>query len=478
MSLARRILALAWPVLIGQAASMLSGTIDTIVTGHASADDLAAMAVGGAIYSSVYVGLMGVLMALNPIVANRVGAKDFEAAGQSFVEGLWLAVLLTGVGAVLIGYPALWVHLSHASPAVGEKISAYLHALLFALPAAMVFRTVYAFSTAVGRPRAIMIINLIGLAIKLPLDIGLVYGDFGLPKMGAPGCAVATAVVMWTSCSIGLSYLFKSPLYRLYRFRPAWPKWHRFRELVALGVPTGMSYIVEVSAFTGMAVLAARLGSEVTSGHQIAANLCALCYMVPLSLSVATATLVAQSLGAKDATLAVLTFRMGLRIALIGGLVVGATIFLGRPVLANIYTSNKAAAAIGSTLLCFVSLFVVFDAMQSIASFTLRAYRRTVAPMVIDGLALWGVGLLGGYLLAFHAVLGHPPFGVYGLWIAATASIILVAAIFNWYANLIVVRVQNHPALIPALGEEAPARAGPARRRRLEGPQLPRRAVR
>jgi MATE family multidrug resistance protein len=189
VNLARRIVALAWPVFVSQLAVVLSGTIDTVVTGHASANDLAAMAVGAAIYSSIYVGLMGVVMALNPIVANRIGANDLPAAGRALVDGLWMALLLAVVGGVAIGYPGLWVSLSHVTPQVGTKISGYLAGLVFALPAAILFRAIYAFNTGIGRPKLVMIINLIGLALKLPLDIVLVFGHFGVPQMGAAGCA-------------------------------------------------------------------------------------------------------------------------------------------------------------------------------------------------------------------------------------------------------------------------------------------------
>jgi MATE family multidrug resistance protein len=454
VTLVRRIAALAWPVLISQAAVVLSGTIDTIVTGHASTDDLAAMAVGSSIYSSVYVGMMGVVMALNPIVANRIGAGDKEAAGRSFIDGLWLAAVLSVVAGVVIGYPAFWVNLSHVSPAVGKQIDGYLRALVFAVPAALLFRTVYAFNTAISRPKVVMMINLIGLIVKLPLDIALVYGKFGFPEMGATGCAVATAIVMWVSCAIGLWVMLKDQHYRVFQFRFAWPHGPRLKQLLMIGVPSGMSYIVEVTAFTSMAIIAARLGAAVTGGHQIAANIAVLCYMVPLGLSIATATLAAQSLGAKDAAAAQQTLKTGTLMGLSCALVLSSQVLLWRHALVHLYTSSSEAEAIGVTLLGFVALFHIFDALQSVASFTLRAYGRTLGPMLIDALMLWGVGLAGGVLLAFHSLLGHPPWGIDGLWIGATLALGLVAASFLTYALHVAAKVRRNPALIPAMGRD------------------------
>jgi MATE family multidrug resistance protein len=455
VNLARRILRLAWPVFVSQLAVVLSGTIDTVVTGHASAADLAAMAVGSAIYSSIYVGLMGVVMALNPIVANRIGANDLPAAGRSFVDCVWMALMLSVIGGVAIGYPNLWVGLSHVTPEVGLKISGYLRGLVLALPAAILFRAIYAFNTGIGRPKLVMIINLIGLLIKLPLDIVLVYGRFGLPQMGAPGCALATAFVAWTSCMIGFGCLYFDHSYQRFEFTPRWPNWTRLRDLLRIGVPTGMSYIVEVTAFTSMAILAARLGAEVTSGHQIAANLAVLCYMVPLGLSIATATLAAQSLGAGDAALAERVLKVGLVLGVLFATALALSMFVLRHQLVGLYTNNPSAAAVAATLIGFVAVFHVFDASQSVSSFVLRAYGRTVAPMLIDLVALWGVGLFGGYALAFWPLAGREPEGITGLWLASTVSLGLVAVMFIGYAFLIARRVRLRPELIPALGADA-----------------------
>jgi MATE family multidrug resistance protein len=300
-----------------------------------------------------------------------------------------------------------------------------------------------------------MIINLIGLALKLPLDIVLVFGHFGVPQMGAAGCALATAVVAWTSCLIAFGCLYFDQSYRQFQFTPRWPNWRRLRELLRIGIPTGMSYIVEVTAFTSMAILAARLGAEVTGGHQIAANLAVLCYMVPLGLSIATATLAAQSLGARDAATAERVLQVGLLMGIACAVTLSLVIFLLRHQLVALYTNNPGAAAVGVTLIGFVVVFHVFDASQSVASFVLRAYGRTVAPMLIDLVALWGVGLIGGYVLAFYPVLGLKPLGINGLWLASTISLGLVAAMFVSYACYIARRARLKPELIPLLGADA-----------------------
>jgi len=425
--LVHRILHLAWPVLVGQWAVMAFGVIDTIMTGHASADDLAAMALGSSVYASVLVGLVGVVTALNPIIAQHLGAGRTDEIGKSFVQGLWLALLLTLAGGAAMSFPDAWLVMSHVTPAIHDQVALYLRALVFALPAALLFRTVYAFNTAVSRPKIVMGINLVALAVKLPLNYIFIYGKFGLPALGAPGCAVATAIVMWCSCVLGFWVILSDRFYRRYSIRFAWPQLIPLRELARLGVPTGLSYIVEVTSFTFMALLVARLGANVTGGHQITANLAALCYGVPFSLSVAIGTLAAQFLGAGDAVSARQVIKTGLGLALSIAVCLSASLFFFKRQIVGLYTSEPNVARIALNLIGYLIIFHVFDALQSVAGYSLRAYKHAIAPMLIYTVSLWGVGLGGGYWLAFYPVIGGRPLGAQGLWLAAALSLALAA---------------------------------------------------
>jgi MATE family multidrug resistance protein len=428
-TLVRRILGQAWPVLVGQWALIAFGVTDTIVVGHSSPQDLAAMALGASIYASVFVGLMGVVIALTPIIGQHFGGGRYAEIGATWMQGIWLALWLMLVGVVALGFPDLWLVMSAVDHGVTDKVAGYLHALMFALPAALVFRTVYALNVAVSRPKVTMTINLIGLALKVPLTWILVYGGLGLPRLGAAGCGYATAVVMWCSCGIALVALSRDPFYRPFALRFDWPRWHRQRELLRLGLPTGLSYIVEVTSFTFMTLLAAGLGTTVTGGHQIVANLAALCFMLPLSLSVATSAIVAQAIGAGDAGAARRATRAGLRVALSIAIVVSVSVWSGRTSIVALYTDNEAVRQVALSLMGFVAFFHCFDATQAFSGFVLRAYKHALAPMLVYAVSLWGCGLVGGWWIAFHPVFGHEPFGARGLWAAATVSLGLAAIV-------------------------------------------------
>ena len=190
--------------------------------------------------------------------------------------------------------------------------------------------------------------------------------------------------------------------YRPLQIAFAWPRWTYQRELLRLGLPMGLSYVVEVTSFTFMTLLVASLGTAVTGGHQIAANLAGLCYMVPLSLSVATSALVGQSIGAQDALGARRITRAGLRVTATVALVMCVSLWFARPTIVQLYTNDPAVTAVALSLLAFATVFHFFDAMQGIAGFILRAYKHAIAPMLVYTVSLWGIGLVGGWWIAFH----------------------------------------------------------------------------
>jgi len=429
----RRILDLAWPVLIGQWASFSYGVVDTVMTGHTSAVDLASMALGASIYVSVFVGLMGVLLAINPIVARHFGSGNNAAIGATWVQGVWLSVALSAIGIAALGFPDFWLSISAVEPAVQQHVGGYLQALAFALPAALLFRCMQSFNTALSRPKPIMIINVVGLCLKIPLNYILIHGAPGIPAMGVTGCGVATALLMWASCLAGYWLMRKDDFYRPFEIRFDWPRWHAQINLLRLGVPIGMAYAIEITSFTFMALIAARLGTHVTAAHQIAANLAAFCYMIPMSISMASSTLTAQALGADDHAAARKITRTGLGIALLCATLVASAMLLGRGPIVDFYTNDAQVAAIAFSLIPLLAVFHLSDALQAIAGFTLRAYQHALAPLVTYGVALWGGGLGGGYWIAFHPVIGGAPLGLHGLWLAAAASLGLTAFVLLAY---------------------------------------------
>lgn len=440
----------AWPVLVSQWASMAFGVLDTAMTGHASAADLAAMSLSISVYITVFVGLMGVVHALIPIQAQHFGAGRLHEVGRSWGQGVWLALGLAFVGAVLMMFPDMWLSFSgDIAPEVRARVTSYLRALALALPAALVFRTVYALGTAVSRPKIVMAINLSAIGVKASLNWVLIYGHLGLPALGATGAGLATAITSWLSLGIGLWVITHDRYFDRFALTLGTPSWPAQKELLRLGLPMGGSYLVEVCAFTFMALLVARDGTYVSGGHQIMSNLAALCYMMPMALGVATAAVTAQAIGAGRPRQAQQNSLAGMALGLSGALLTSAVLLIGRPLILAAYTDDPQVAAVASTLLMIIPVFHICDSVQCINSYVLRAYKVAVVPLLLQIIALAGVGLAGGWWLGFGPGRGGldwlrtflmpgSPTGAGTMWLMAMLGLALSAVLLHaWYWRVV-----------------------------------------
>jgi MATE family multidrug resistance protein len=446
------LLKLAGPLLVGQLAVITFGVLDTAMTARYSADDLAALAMASAIFISVYVGLTGVISALAPIAGQLFGAKRYDEIGEEVRQALWLAVLLSIFGALILWNADLILDISQVNPEIHAKASLYMHILVLGLPASMAMRVLIALHNAVSRPTIITIVQLVGLAAKFPLNYLFIYGAFGIEGMGGPGCAVATVIINWLWLLITLWIVMSGRFYKPFALftRFSKPDFHRIGVMLRLGMPIGFSYLIEVTSFTFMSLFIARLGTEALAGHQIVANIGTVIYMVPLSLSIATMTLVSQSIGANKQSRAEQIGWSSVFFTTMLCAVIGLTAWFFRTELLNLYDPPDEVKQFAIPLFLFIAFYQIFDALQVSAAFILRAYRIAFWPMLIYAVSLWGVGLGGGYLLGFN-VTGNVPLalqGASGFWAANSISLGVAAVFLLYLFKRTAVRFQKtHPAL-------------------------------
>lgn len=443
-----RIAALAWPILIGQLAVITNGVIDTAMTSRFSATDLAALALGSSIYVSIFVGLNGVLQSLSPVIGQLFGSGQLMQIGKEAKQGVWLALLLSCLGCMALLFPQPLLSLAHASPELAAKVSLYLRILALALPVSLGFRIYSCLNTAIGRPKMVMAIQIGALLLKIPFNALFIFGGLGLPAFGGPGCAIATALTTWLSFLIGLALLRASPYYRqfgLFGSGFARPHWPTLRALLKLGIPMGLSYLIEVTAFTFMAIFIARLGETVVAGHQITANFGTVLYMLPLSIANATGILVAQAIGARDMAQARRIGHAGIMLAAILSVLLGCLIWFARHLIVRAYTPDAAVIAAATPLFLFIAFYQLFDSVQVTTAYILRAYKVVVVPTVLYAFSLWGIGLAGGY------VMGLDPYGISptaiqgaaGFWLGNSVSLALVGMGLLWYLHEVQRRVAD-----------------------------------
>ena len=460
---ARRIAPLAWPVFVGQVAVLAFSTVDTAMLARASPLDLAALAIGGAAYISVFVGLMGVVLAVGPIAGQLFGAGKLRESGQAAEQAMWLALALALPGCALLLFPEPFLALARAEPQVAAKVRGYLLGLAFALPPALLFTAYRGFNIAVSRPKAVMALQLGALLLKVPINGLLVFGfsaatPFGtmhVPAYGAPGCGTATAIVMWVQLAAACALLRRDVFYAPFGLgrRPGRPSRASLTGLLRLGVPMGLAILVEVTGFTFMAFFVSRIGSTAVAGHQIAVNMVSMMFMLPLALGNASGVLVAQRLGAGDAEDARRVGWDGLELGVIVAALLGASVYLLRATIVGLYTANPVIVAAALPLLAWVALFHVADATQTISAFVLRAYRIATVPLFVYVIAVWGVGLGGGYVMAFDLAGITPPWlrGARGFWGMATLGLWSAALGMSGFLAWMLRRERRRAGLVPAL---------------------------
>jgi MATE family multidrug resistance protein len=405
MSTERRIIMRhAGTVLVGQLAVMAFGITDTVVAGRFADTALAALSVASATYITVHISLMGMLQALLPVWAELHGANQSKAVGQSLRQALYLCMLTSLLGMAALVFPGPLLDWTQVPPALQTEVRDYLLIVAFGVPASLLFRMYSTLNQSLGKPKLVTWVQVGALAVKVPLSVVLVLGMPGwFAPMGLVGCAWATLVVNYLMLGLALLLLRTQDFYSPYRIWAPMeaPDWTVLVRFLRLGVPSGLTIAVEVTSFTLMSLFIARLGVVASASHQIVANMAAVLYMVPLALSIASSARLSYWLGAGQPQRARQVLRTGLNLLLMLSVCLSSAVWLTRDAIAGLYTQSPEVAVLASALLAWLALYHLADAIQVFCVFALRSYRITLLPLVSYTVLLWGLGLAGGYAVAY-----------------------------------------------------------------------------
>ena len=402
----KTILKHAGTVLVGQLAVVAFGVTDTIIAGRYDTQALAVLSVSSAIYVTVYVTLIGVIQALLPMFAELYGGKKFSAVGKLLRQSMYVWAILSVLGALVLLSPYLLLESTQVPVSVQADAQSYLGILAAALPAALFFRLYSSLNQSIGKPRLVTWIQVAALICKVPLSILLTFGTSDINGMGIAGCALATVIVSYVMCLIALTLLWKSDIYdRFDIWKPMdKPDAEKLKQMAKLGIPNGLSVLVEVTSFTLMALFIARQGTTATASHQIAANMTALLYMIPLSFSIAISARLSYWIGAANYQNMRSVLVIGFQLIALEALAMAALLFAFSEEIAMVYAKDNQVAVMSAQLLVLVGFYHIGDALQTLCFFVLRSFKITFLPMIVYGSMLWGIGLTGGYLLAYEGV--------------------------------------------------------------------------
>ena len=418
----RSLVRLALPIVTVQVGLMLMGVVDTLMVGRVSAAALAAVALGNLYFFGITIFGMGVLFALDPIIAQAVGAGDDRAIARGIQRGLIMAIALSipSLVPLLAVEPVITILRQPAD--VIPLASGYVLAAAGGLPAFLAFVVLRQTLQAMDRVRPIVLAILGANVVNVILNWALVFGHLGMPALGPIGTGWASTLSRWTML-IALIAL-AAPSLGPY-LRPAGREVLRLRPLgrmLRLGLPIGAQFQLEMGAFAAVALFMGWLGTEEMAGHQIAINLASLTFMVPLGISQAGSVRVGQAVGRGDPGAARLAVKSAL---ILGGAFMGVTaiLFLTLPApLAALYTDDPQVTLIALALIPVAGVFQVFDGLQVVAAGVLRGIGDTTAPFVANLLAFWLIGIPISLWLGFRTTAGPV-----GLWWGLVAGLAAVA---------------------------------------------------
>lgn len=422
------LLVLGGPVIGAQLAQIGMNFVDAVMAGRLSAQDLAAVALGGSLWMPIFIFGMGILMSVSPTVAHCFGAGEEAAIGRHVRQGLWLSLVVAAWSFVLIrNCHWLLEHLEVDERIIPTSIG-FLQAVSWGMPALCAFTALRSFSEGVSRTRPVLVISLVGLLGNIVGNYVFMHGHFGMPRLGAVGCGVATALVMWIMLACLVAWIACDPYYRRFGVFAHFelPDLWELVSLIRLGAPIGMSLFMEGSLFAAVALLLGRFGPDVVAGHQIALNVAGITFMVPLGIALAVTVRVGQALGRGDLRAARRSGTVGAGLA-VSFMALAAIVIASVPgLIASIYTTDPKVQVVAVQLLAMAAIFQIFDGLQVAGAGALRGLKDTTVPMGLTFLAYWGLGLPVGYTLGIVHNRGPQ-----AMWVGLIAGLIVAAMLLN-----------------------------------------------
>jgi len=443
----RALLAIAAPMIIAQLAQMGTGVVDTIMAGHYSAMDLAAIAIGYNIWLPLYLLFIGTMLGATVIIAQDFGAGRVQAIRDSLPQALWLALALGLIAGPLCFFSEPLLNLLELDEPTHAKTLAYLQATAFGLPAAAIFQALRCHTQGIGIMRPFAIASVLGFLANIPLNYAFIYGKWGFPELGAAGCGWATAISMWLGPALISFYMTQAERLKPYLppLRLVPPNFAAIREIGRLGLPMGLTFFLEIAVFSVIALFIATLGNTAMASHQIAFNVWDVVYMPLISIGSAMATRIGHAIGSGDQAQVNLAITCGTTFTFLVGISSIILVMTAPALIVSAYTDSEDIHSMAVTLLQMVGLFIIVDTLQVAGSFCLRAFKDTRFPFIVSCIAYWLVALPLGYWLGIASSESALD-GTMGFWKGMIAGIGISTLLVGWRLYHVLRRPLPSPA--------------------------------
>lgn len=410
------------PILITQLGMFSMVFFNTIMSGKYSPSDLAGVAIGSSIWNPIFTGLSGILLAVSPIAAQKLGEKNNNEVTSIVKNGILLALVIA-LFVIILGIFFLnpILTLMNLPQSVQNTARDYLVGLSIGIVPLFIFNVLRSFIYALGKTRIVMIILLLSLPFNFFLNYTFIFGYFGFPELGGAGAGFATSLTYWLIVAMTAYVVKKQEPFAQYKIFKNFISFSadKCKEILKIGVPMGLSTFFETSMFAVVTILLSKFNVTTIASYQAALNIVSFLYMVPISISMAQTVLVGYEVGAKRYKDARDYAWLGVYLSVLIALITGLLVVLFRYEVASLYSNDSAVIRLTAHFLIFALFFQLADALQATAQAALRGYKDVNIAFIITLIAYWCICLPVGYGLANYTSMGAT-----GYWLGLTFGLL------------------------------------------------------
>ncbi|MBI4675516.1 MAG: MATE family efflux transporter [Chloroflexi bacterium] len=419
ISLNRQLFSLAWPSLIENLLQTMLGVVDLIFVGKLGADAIAGIGLGNQLMFTLVVAFMGLGVGTTALVARAIGAQNPHDAQRIAKQSLWLTAALSFAIAVLgalFGESVL--HLMGATPPVAALGGQFLKiTALFSIFIGVMF-VGGGILRGAGDTRTPMLITAFINGVNIVLDYGLIFGNFGLPQMGAIGSAYATTTARGVGAILILYALFYRNRALVLPRHGAWKiSLSIIRRILHIGLPAAGENIIFQLGLLVFSAMIVGLGTADIAAMNVSFSIMTFSILPAFAFGIAATTMVGQSLGAENVPRAEASARQALKSGTMWMCAMGVLFIVAREPLMRLYTTEAEVVALGSVLLILIGLMQPFQATAIILGSALRGAGDTRATLLISTLSTWGLRVGLGYVFGIAFGLG-----LTGIWLGWCAD--------------------------------------------------------
>ena len=412
-------LKLAAPMALTQLGQIAMTTTDLAFIGRISDEAVAAVGLAGTVYFVSFTLGLGLMSAVAPLAAQAFGADNAPQVRRALRAGLWTALFIS---LPIMAFPLRGERILQAlgqAAATSHLAQQCLFGLAWGVMPALWFHAIRSFMGAVNRPQPILWITLAAIPANALLAYLLIFGEFGLPRLGLFGAGLATTMVNFVMFLAGLWFCTQRRPFSKYRvLTRLWRiDWTLMRQIVIIGAPISIAFLLEYGMFSSAGLLMGLIGTSALAAHQIALQITGILFMLPYGIGMAATVRVGHAVGRNDATgvrrAGLIAMLLGVALSTILTLAVISTrVALARFFLGGATPDADATVGLAAMLLVIGATLFVTDGLQATASGALRGLKDTRVPLLFAAISYWLIGFSAAYALAFST-----PLGASGVWI-------------------------------------------------------------